>query len=175
MHGCEHEVRHGQPERGIARCLASYHDTGDPRYLVWAADAHLLRGELDAADVLARQLTEAHPGDAHRIQSYTALRRGRIDDARAHTTIARFIHRLVGDWRGLANDAVSLSQIAWRTGDFAAALHAADEALQLAPAIDDRHIEWRAHVADSGARSVSSTPMSTPPRSSTGDSRRGSR
>jgi tetratricopeptide (TPR) repeat protein len=138
---CEQAVRSGDARRGVELCLDSYERSRQPRDLAWAAKAYLQAGDLDDAERLARRLL-AGPlfGDAHSILSYVALRSGSEhagSDARNHATIAWIVHLLAGDERGRMSDAVSLAQAAWKLGDFAGSLQAADEALRLALRLGD--------------------------------------
>lgn len=160
---CEWEVRHGDRSRAVVKCLASYRKTGDERELVWAAKAHLYLGQLEAADELANQLlsgsrsarspwpTGGATGDAHGILSYVAMRRGAMSLAKEHLHLASEAHKRLGDKAGLANDAISVSQIAWREGDFTTALGAADEAVRLARELGDVHREVVALMARADA------------------------
>jgi tetratricopeptide (TPR) repeat protein len=145
---CEREVRDGDRRHGIELCLASYARSHDEHDLGWAARAHLRLGDVDEAEKLAvRMLTGSGYGDAHAILSYVTLRRGAVSAARAHATIARVAHALAGDDRGVANDAISLSQAARQVGDYTAALAAADDALRLQQRLRDAHGEVNAQLA----------------------------
>lgn len=149
---CEREVRQGDRQRAVKLCLASYDRTRDEHDLAWAAKAYLYLGKFDDAAKLAdRTLRGPVSGDAHGVLSYIAMRRGSLSAARTHALLARDAHTLSGDQGGLVRDAVSLSQIAWREGDFTAALEAADDALKLAPALHDSHTEVVAYVARADA------------------------
>jgi tetratricopeptide (TPR) repeat protein len=148
MSPCERAVRFGDPQHAVESCLASYQRAGNEHNLVWAAKAYLRLGKIDEANGLAQRLL-AGPrlGDAHAILSYVALRRGLVTEARMHARLAHTAHEATGDVAGMASDAVSLSQAAWKAGDLAAALAAADEALSLAPHLDDSRLEVRAYLA----------------------------
>lgn len=161
MTPCEWEVRNGDQVRAVEICQSSYRQTGNERYLVWEAKAHLYLGNLAEAEGVAHQLLSGSLpisvrglssfGDTHGILSYIALRQDHVDAARMHATIARIAHTLAGDERGLEIDVVSLSQAARQAGDFMAALEAADEALRLARRLGDPHSEVVAHMARADA------------------------
>jgi len=154
MSSCEKEVRHGDQRRGVEICLASYGQTGNERDLGWAAEAYMKMGEreLDQAYFLAHRLrTGPLYGDAHRILSFVALRRGFGSAARMHVAVAYVAHMLAGDMRGLTRDAVLLSSMLWKAGDFTAALVVADGALRLARRLHDPHNEVVASWARANA------------------------
>jgi tetratricopeptide (TPR) repeat protein len=152
MSACEKEVRFGDRRRGVQICLDSYQQRKDERDLAWAAKGYLSVGKSDEAEKLAHQLlTGSRYGDAHGILSYIALLQGSASTARMHATSALVAHTLAGDDRGRAGDFVSLSQAAWKVGDFTAALEAADEALRLAERLGDSARAFAAHLARADA------------------------
>jgi len=152
---CEQVVRSGDPRRGVELCLDSYERTRQPRDLAWASRGYLYLGEIGNAERLARRLlTGPLYGDAQGILSYVALRgdgSDAADAARTHATIAWVVHLLAGDERGLLSDAVSLAQAAWKLGDFAGSLQAADEALRLSQRLGDPAKQVAAQLARADA------------------------
>lgn len=155
---CEREARHGDHAHAVRLCLESYHRSGNELSLLAAAQSQMYLGELDRADELARQLLDHHrggaiEGDAHGIRSYVAMRRGLLEDARQYALVARAEHRKVNDVRGLARDAIVLSETAWKAGDFAAATGAAHEAVTLSLALprEESHLKVSAHLAQADA------------------------
>lgn len=151
---CERAYAAGDWPSAVERCAASYEQAGNDRDGVRAARAALQLGdrELDRAEQLARRLvTGASRGDAHTVLSYLALMHGAVHEARLHAMVAFVAHTLSGDRRALAGDALSLSQAAWKAGDFAAALGAADQALAAAERLRDRPLAWSAHMARADA------------------------
>lgn len=152
MSSCEEEVRFGDRRRAVEDCLANYEQTRNQRDLAWAAKAYFYLGEFDRAEALGhRLLTGPLDGDAHAILSNVALRRGLGDAAKMHATAALAAHKLSGDERSLANDAVALSKAAWQLGDFAAALAAADDALTWVARQPDPRLEVAAYLARADA------------------------
>ena len=152
MSACEREVRSGDRRAGLELCLRVYRDTGDQRALYWAAKAHLFLGEIDDAEQLAHRLSAgALDGDAHWMLSYLALRQSRLREAQLQALLASNAHMIAGDRRGLAGDAVLLSQAAWRAGDFTGSLRAADEALTLAVQLGESHTEILGYIARADA------------------------
>lgn len=152
MSDCESEQRFGGQERAVDTCRKSYEQTRDDRDLVWAARAYLSLSKLDEAEELARRLLSgSRYGDAHQILSYVALRDPSSGAAKAHAVLAYVAYRFAGDAQGLARAALSLSQAAWRTGDFTAALYAADDALTWVSKLHDPHLQVVAHVARADA------------------------
>lgn len=152
LSACESEVRSGNWQRAIAVCLASHHQRGDDADLVWAAKAHIQLDQLGPAGDLARRLL-ARPlhGDAHGILSYIALRSGDAHAAQLHATLAFVGHLISGDQRGLTNAAVSISQAAWKVGDFTAALAAADQAVAIADDLREPRRQVAAYLARADA------------------------
>lgn len=150
---CEREVRDRHHERAFLICLGTFELTQDQRYLYWAVRSDVYLGKTIEAERLAKRLvlSGASYGDGHELFSYLALRRGDLHAARMHATLAKVAHTLMADERGLTLDAVRFSQAAWRAGDFAAALDAADDALKRAPRLDDPHTETIAYVARADA------------------------
>jgi tetratricopeptide (TPR) repeat protein len=145
---CEREVKTGDKRTGVELCLRSHRETGDERDLYWAAKAYQYMGDLDHAGELARRLLSGQSwGDAHAILSYIALRHDRFREAQVEAILASTAHMIAGDRRGLATDAVSLSQVERRSGDLVAALHAADTALTLAQQLGDSHTEVVSYIA----------------------------
>ncbi len=152
MSTCEREAQQGDQEHAVRACLASYEQTRDDRDRVRAARAYLKLGRLDDARNLAEQLLHGPClGDGHQILSYIALRRAHLDEARMHAVLAQAVHSNLGDRGGLARDAVSLSQIAWRAGEFTTALRRADEALTWLAALQDSRTEMVALLARADA------------------------
>jgi tetratricopeptide (TPR) repeat protein len=149
---CEKHIKNGEWQRAVATCLASYEGTGNVRDGTWAASAYLQLDELKRAGELARRFV-AGPlyGDAHAVLGYIAMRHGSTRAARLHGAIALVAHTLTGDARGAARDEVLLSQIAWKLGDFTAALAAAEQALWTAGRLGDARLEVRAHLARADA------------------------
>lgn len=146
------EIQYGDWQRTAQVCLASYEQTGNEGDGARAGYAYMQMGQLDQADALAhRLLTGASYGDAHVILSYVALRQGFTSAARMHATIALVAHTLSGDEYGLARDYLSISEAAWKAGDFTAALDAADQALTGAERLHDPHFEVRAVVVRADA------------------------
>jgi tetratricopeptide (TPR) repeat protein len=149
---CEREVRFGDPRRGVESCLASYRATGNDLDRLWAAKAYLRSGQIEEANRLAQQLTTSTVyGDAHQILSYVAVRDDSQGRARMHATIALVAHVLRGDALGRASDATLLSQIAWKAGDFTAALSAANDALALLQGSHETHKKVVAYLARADA------------------------
>jgi tetratricopeptide (TPR) repeat protein len=152
MSACEKEIRFGDRRRGVKICLKRYEERKDQRDLVWAAKGYLQLGEIAKAEELAYQLlTGPRYGDAHAILSYISSLQGSGSAARMHATSALVAHTLSGDERGRASDFLSLSQAAWKVGDFTAALEAADEALRLALRLHDPGKAFAAHLARADA------------------------
>jgi hypothetical protein len=175
MSACEREVRTGDRRAGLELCLRSYRDTGNQGALYWAAKAHLFLGEIDDAEQLARRLPSgALDGDAHWMLSYIALRQGRLREAQLQALLASNAHMIVGDRRGLAGDAVLLSQVAWRSGDFTGALRTADEALTLAVQLGESHT-WRPRASGRSSRATGRGPGSRARCARSMPGRRGSR
>jgi len=151
MSACESQVRLNDP-RGAQTCLDSYARSNDAHDLAWAAKGYMYAGELDEADKLSHQLL-AGPlyGDAHGVLSYLELRRGSAGAARMHATLALMAHTLAGEPDGRAKDAISLSQAAWKAGDFTTALATADEALRLSRKLRDPVKQVAAQLARADA------------------------
>src|SRR6185295_12939319 len=115
MSPCESEVRTGDQRRAVELCLDSYARTGDEHDLAWAAKAYMYLGELTEAERRARQLLQGpFRGDGDAILSYVALRNYHPAAARGYAIEAFAAHKSTGDERGMANDAASLSEAAWR-------------------------------------------------------------
>ena len=125
---CESEMRRGNMQRASAVCTESYRRTGNEQDLDWAAAAALQIRELDQAERLASQLLRGRFfGDAHQILGNVALYRDLAGDAWTHARVAFATHQLAGDDKRLARDAMLLSNIALKQGEYTAAIAAADE------------------------------------------------
>jgi len=149
---CESEVRYGDQRHGLELCLASYSRTGNVSERAWAAEAYMYLGEHDDARALAHLLISGpHYGDAHWILGYEDLVQGYGAATLFHAGIALVAHGLADNDRGLARDAVLISHVAWKSGDFTAALIAADESLRRAERLDDRHMQVSAYLAKADA------------------------
>jgi hypothetical protein len=144
---CEREVRTGDHRIAVELCLQRYRDSGDERALYWAAKANLYLGELEEADRLAHRLSGVLDGDARGLLSYLALRQRRFREAQLQAILASAAHIAAGDRAGLASDAVSMAQAARRSGDFTAAVRAAELAITLAQQIGDSHTESVGYIA----------------------------
>jgi tetratricopeptide (TPR) repeat protein len=152
MSPCESEMRHGSMQQAIATCSESYQRTGNEQDLDWAAAAALQIRELDQAEQLASQLLHGRFfGDAHQILGSVSVYRDRTADAWTHARIAFATHQLAGDDKRVARDAMLLSNIALKQGDYTAAIAAADEATRLARALGDGPAVVRAAVARADA------------------------
>jgi tetratricopeptide (TPR) repeat protein len=148
MSACEKAVRTGNHRSAVEICLASHQQTRSDGDLRWAAKAHLYLGEIDPAEALAERFRPGPLwGDAHAILSFVALRRERPGLALGHAVLAYIAHILDGDELGQASDALLVSQIAWRLGDLATALSAADSALALAVKLKEPRREVAAQFA----------------------------
>src|ERR1044071_6167407 len=119
MSPCESEMRHGSMQQAIATCRESYQRTGNEQDLDWAAAAGLQIRELDQAEQLASQLLHGRFfGDAHQILGSVSVYRDRTADAWTHARIAFATHQLAGDDKRVARDAMLLSNIALKQGDY---------------------------------------------------------
>ena len=149
---CEQLVLSGDSKWDVGLCLAGYAFTGDEQELFWAAQAYLARSEFANAEVLARGLLPGPLGaEGHQILSVVMVNRELGDDARMHAFIAVWVHTFAGDEQALTRDYLSLAQAMWQVGDSTASLEAAEQALQLARGLDDRHKERAAHLARADA------------------------
>lgn len=152
---CERKVKQGEYRHGIDHCLESYARAPDPLYLRWAADAYLRLNDLERAEDLARRLLGgARAADGNRILSNILLRTSRpgaMREAHDHAAAAAEAHKRAGNERGLMTALLALSQAAWKLGNFAAALRAADQALELADRLGPASYQLAAHMARADA------------------------
>jgi tetratricopeptide (TPR) repeat protein len=152
---CVRAVKEGEYRHGVDHCLASYEQTADPTYLRWAAEAYFRLNEPDRASELARRLLGGpRAADGHRILSQILLRTprpGTAHEASKHAAAAAEAYERAGDERGLAKAMLALSQATWKAGDFAAALRAANRALELAERHGPASHQWAAHMARADA------------------------
>lgn len=145
--GCEQAAGTGDRAAVAKYCLQAHDATHDDHDLLSAAKAYVALRDFKHAEPLAgRLLTSALAGDARNLLSYIARLQGRVADAQLQALLASFVHMVAGDLRGVANDAVALSQAAWLAGDFTAAVTAAERGVALASRVDDAHVEVRAHI-----------------------------
>lgn len=145
---CEADPRFRDLRRRSEACLASYRETGNDRDLALATRADLALGHTDLARGLAyRLLAGSRSGDGYAALGQIALDANDIPQATWYLGLARDAHIRSGDARGLVDDAVLLSRARSRLPDFEAALQAADEAVDRARQLHDRHAEVTALAA----------------------------
>ncbi len=149
---CTRAIAAGDPTVALATCAGAYARSGSDRDLVLVAHAFLMRGDRQRAAAIARRLLDGPMyGDGHRVLSQVMVRDGAPERARQHATVAYVAHLLTRDEPRMMRDALSVSQTAWKIGDYATALAAADEAIRLAQHGGDRSTEVHAYIARADA------------------------
>jgi tetratricopeptide (TPR) repeat protein len=149
---CAREANNDDRRFAIWLCSASYRTSGDHRDLFWLARSYLRESNCKQAIEVAHQLLRGPlRGDAHTVLGYCAMRENGSAAAMVHARMAIAYHTAAADSLGLARDEVSLSQAAWSSGDFDAALAAADRALTHPATQRDPHLAVTAYLARADA------------------------
>jgi tetratricopeptide (TPR) repeat protein len=144
---CETRFQRDDYEQALARCARAFHDRGNAEAAVRAAGAAYYLKRVDELRAWAERM-RGHPREVGVLYYLGRWQRDIGDDAALAThERALDIARRHDDLDGVARNALGLNILAWRRGDYAAALPPAYESFAAARRAGDRAGQSRAMEA----------------------------